>query len=93
MEEMVTEVLDGDSFKIANKTTIRLASLDAPEAGEENPVIKDYWEKFRGKLLLHRSSGPGSRLLQILRSEKRLDNVYLLAEVVGADKLGFTCSS
>jgi len=42
MEEMVTEVLDGDSFKIANKTTIRLASLDAPEAGEENPVIKDY---------------------------------------------------
>jgi micrococcal nuclease len=28
--ELVTEVLDGDSFKIANKQTIRLASLDAP---------------------------------------------------------------
>lgn len=31
--ELVTEVLDGDSFKIANKTTIRLASLNAPETG------------------------------------------------------------
>ncbi len=31
--ELVTEVLDGDSFKIANKTTVRLASLDAPETG------------------------------------------------------------
>lgn len=29
--DLVTEVLDGDSFKIANKQTIRLASLDAPE--------------------------------------------------------------
>ncbi len=29
--EYVTEVIDGDSFKIANKQTIRLASLDAPE--------------------------------------------------------------
>ena len=28
--EMVTEVIDGDSFKIANKQTIRLSSLDAP---------------------------------------------------------------
>ena len=28
--ELVTEVLDGDSFKISNKQTIRLASLDAP---------------------------------------------------------------
>lgn len=28
--EMVTEVIDGDSFKIKNKQTIRLASLDAP---------------------------------------------------------------
>ncbi len=31
--ELVTQVLDGDSFKIANKTTVRLASLDAPETG------------------------------------------------------------
>ncbi len=29
--ELVTEVIDGDSFKIANKQTIRLASLNAPE--------------------------------------------------------------
>ena len=28
--ELVTEVLDGDSFKLANKQTIRLASLNAP---------------------------------------------------------------
>ena len=28
--EQVTEVLDGDSFKISNKQTIRLASLNAP---------------------------------------------------------------
>jgi len=28
--ELVTEVIDGDSFKISNKQTIRLASLDAP---------------------------------------------------------------
>ena len=28
--EMVTEVIDGDSFKIKNKQTIRLSSLDAP---------------------------------------------------------------
>lgn len=28
--ELVTEVIDGDSFKIKNKQTIRLASLDAP---------------------------------------------------------------
>ena len=31
--DLVTEVIDGDSFKIANKQTIRLASLDAPENG------------------------------------------------------------
>lgn len=31
--ETVTQVFDGDSFKIANKQTIRLASLDAPETG------------------------------------------------------------
>lgn len=31
--ETVTQVLDGDSFKIANKQTIRLSSLDAPETG------------------------------------------------------------
>lgn len=28
--ELVTEVIDGDSFKISNKQTIRLASLNAP---------------------------------------------------------------
>lgn len=28
--ELVTEVIDGDSFKIANKQTIRISSLDAP---------------------------------------------------------------
>lgn len=28
--ELVTEVIDGDSFKIKNKQTIRLSSLDAP---------------------------------------------------------------
>lgn len=28
--ELVTQVLDGDSFKIKNKQTIRLSSLDAP---------------------------------------------------------------
>lgn len=29
--EIVTAVIDGDSFKIANDQTIRLASLDAPD--------------------------------------------------------------
>jgi len=28
--ELVTEIIDGDSFKIKNKQTIRLSSLDAP---------------------------------------------------------------
>lgn len=28
--ELVTEVINGDSFKISNKQTVRLASLDAP---------------------------------------------------------------
>lgn len=31
--ELVTEVIDGDSIKLANKQTIRLASLDAPALG------------------------------------------------------------
>src|SRR3989344_1179297 len=31
--EKVIQVIDGDSFKIANKQTIRLASLNAPETG------------------------------------------------------------
>ncbi len=47
--ELVTEVIDGDSFKIANKQTIRLASLDAPETG--NCMGREAKEALTAKLL------------------------------------------
>lgn len=55
--EMVTEVIDGDSFKIKNKQTIRLASLDAPAPeyclGQEakKALEKKYWQEgyFKGR--------------------------------------------
>lgn len=47
--EAVTEVIDGDSFKIANKTTVRLASLNAPETG--NCMAQEAKEALTKKIL------------------------------------------
>lgn len=47
--ELVTEVFDGDSFKINNKNTVRLASLDAPETG--NCMAQEAKEALTKKIL------------------------------------------
>jgi endonuclease YncB( thermonuclease family) len=47
--ELVTEVIDGDSFKISNKQTIRLASLNAP--AKELCYGKEATQALTGKIL------------------------------------------
>jgi len=47
--EKVVTVLDGDSFKIENDQTIRLASLDAPELG--NCFSQEAFDALKNKIL------------------------------------------
>lgn len=80
--ELVTEVLDGDSFKIENKQTIRLASLNAPALefcmGKE---AKDALEKkILGKRVLLRDPKTDiyRRILALVYVRRELVNEYMI---------------
>lgn len=80
--ETVTEVIDGDSFKIANKQTIRLASLDAPEdefcMGAE--ATKALTKKILGKRVILRDVKTDiyRRILALVYVNGELVNEYMI---------------
>ena len=51
--DKVVKIIDGDTFKLQNKQTIRLASLDAPELdkclGQESKKALSETSKYKGQ--------------------------------------------
>ena len=80
--ELVTEVIDGDSFKIANKTTVRLASLNAPEMG--NCMATEAKEALTKKILkkrvviLHPYNDLYRRTVALVYTNGELINEYMI---------------
>lgn len=80
--EKVVAVLDGDSFKIANDQTIRLASLDAPEMkfcyGPES--YKALTNKILGKKVVLRDlkTDRYGRIMAMVYQNGKLINEYMI---------------
>lgn len=80
--EKVTQVLDGDSFKIANKQTIRLASLDAPETGNcmASAATAALTKKILGKRVVLRDVKTDiyRRIMALVYVNGELVNAYMI---------------
>lgn len=80
--ELVTEVIDGDSFKIANKTTVRLASLDAPETGNcmATEAKEALTKKILGKrvIIQHPYNDLYRRSVALVYTKGELINEYMI---------------
>lgn len=80
--EKVTQVIDGDSFKIANKQTIRLASLNAPETGNcmASAATAALTRKILGKRVVLRDVKTDiyRRIMALVYVRGELVNAYMI---------------
>jgi len=80
--EKVVAVMDGDSFKIANDQTIRLASLDAPELGNcyGQEAYQALSSKILGKKVVLRDlkTDMYGRIIAMVYLDGQLVNEYLI---------------
>jgi micrococcal nuclease len=79
----VTEVIDGDTFRLSNGEKVRLLGMDAPEMNESDKLDRDSEQSGRDKNTIKKLGTLSAEYVKKLANGK---NVYLEKEPGGDDR-------